>query len=276
MEVPVVRVDLKQSDLLSGVGFLHQRSVSETFQIHTHSFFEFFFVLKGKAIHHINGEREILSRGDLVLIRPNDVHYYSFLDHYDMELLTCGIENAMMEDACRYLRISPEDFMEANLPIRIRFDDSDYWPVAEAFLGIGKRTPGMERRRYMLSLLPELLYRMLHAEPNQHLRLPSWLTKLVAEMEKPENFVEGLPRMIELPGVTQEHMTRVFKKHMEMTPTQFISLKRINYSADLLRNGETDILDVCYRSGFKSVSSFYQAFKKNYHCTPSKFLRSNE
>lgn len=257
LEASVVHLAMLESARSTGISFLHQMSVQDTFQIHTHDYFEFFFVLKGKALHHINGERQLLSQGALVFIRPEDVHYYSFIDHYDMELLSIGIERALIEMTCRYLSIALETFTASALPTQIMFADNDYWPMAEKLLAIESKEPGMERRQFFLSLLPDLLYKMRFAQPLHHQPLPPWLTQLMDEMEKPENFVTGLPRMVQLSGVTQEHLTRVFKRYLGLTPTAFINLKRINHSADLLCKGNMEILDVCYQCGFNNTSSFY-------------------
>lgn len=274
MESSVVHLVLPEAAWSTGVSFLHQMSVQDTFQSHTHDYFEFFFVLKGKALHHINGERQLLSQGALVFIRPEDVHYYSFLDHYDMELLSIGIARDLIERTCRYLDIALDTFTASALPTQIMFADNDYWPMAEKLLAIESKKPGTDRRQYFLSLLPDLLYKMRFAQPFHHQPLPPWLTQLVDEMEKPENFVAGLPRMVQLSGVTQEHLTRVFKRNLGLTPTAFINLKRINHSADLLCKGNMEILDVCYQCGFNNASSFYQVFKNTYHCTPREFVRS--
>ena len=106
--------------------------------------------------------------------------------------------------------------------------------------------------------------------------MPEWFMQLLEEMEKQENFSVGLSRMVQLSGVTQEHLNRVFKRYLDMTPTEFINLKRINHSADLLVKGNTSTLDVCYQCGFNNTSSFYQVFHKTYHCTPREFVRTRK
>lgn len=274
MDPVVLLSSLPEKEASSGVSFLYQTSVKDTFPSHTHRFFELFFVLKGKAIHHINGEREILSQGDLVFIRPEDVHYYSFVDHYDMELLSLGIDSDLIERSCAFIDIPLEAFVTPAFPRRIHYADQDYWPVAQMLLLIRTKALGEERRKYMLSLLPILLCTFQFDTPVYSDPMPDWLSRLIDKMEKPENFTAGLPRMIELSGVAQEHMNRVFKRFLGMTPTAYINLKRINYGADLLCQGNTDIIDICFHSGFNSVSSFYHAFRKAYHCSPREFLRS--
>ena len=87
-------------------------------------------------------------------------------------------------------------------------------------------------------------------------------------MCKEENFLAGLPRMISLSGVSQEHLTRQFRKYLDMSPIEFINLKRIGLAAKLLTEGNHEILEVCYACGFNNLSHFYHCFKKQYGCTP--------
>ena len=148
--------------------------------------------------------------------------------------------------------------------------------MAEKLLLIDKKSSGQERRQYFLSILPELLYQMKFGREQQDKIIPPWLSSLVEEMSKTENFVEGLPKMIDLSGVSQEHLNRSFKKYLEMTPTAFINMKRIDYSAALLSEGNDNILDICYLCGFQNVSYFYQIFKETYHCTPKQFVKERK
>ena len=48
-EIPVL--SLMPDDLLSDSGFQHQFSIRETYPLHTHTFYEFFLINKGKGIY---------------------------------------------------------------------------------------------------------------------------------------------------------------------------------------------------------------------------------
>lgn len=276
MHENTVFLSLPEYDMLSGVGFLHQVSVKETFPCHTHDFFEFFYVLKGKAIHDINGQKMVLAQGTIVFIRPADVHHYSFINNYDMEMISIGVECGLVQSACNFLGMDIQEFLKPYLPSQIIYAGGSHWDMAEKLLLIDKKSRGQERRQYFLSILPELLYQMKFGREQQDKIIPPWLSSLVEEMSKSENFVEGLPKMIDLSGVSQEHLNRSFKKYLEMTPTAFINMKRIDYSAALLSEGNENILDICYLCGFHNVSYFYQIFKETYHCTPKQFVKERK
>ena len=49
---------------------MHQFRVSETYPLHTHEFYEIFYVVRGQAIHEINGLTQVVGEGALVFIRP--------------------------------------------------------------------------------------------------------------------------------------------------------------------------------------------------------------
>jgi AraC-like DNA-binding protein len=269
----VIQLSMPEHDLLSDIGYLRQKSVRETYSYHTHDFFEFFFVLNGKAIHLINGEKQVISKGSFVFIRPKDAHQYNFINDYDMELLSLGVSNKIMKETCQYLGIKEETFITPKLPNHISFEGSDYWKMSEALLQIDKKEPGLERRRYFMSLLPNLLYQILYSKNKDLTILPIWLSALLEEMNKQENYIAGLSRMLDLSDVSREHLTREFRRFLGISPTEFINIKRMNYASDLLLKRKYGILDICYMSGYNNVSYFYKVFEKIYHCTPKEFVK---
>lgn len=268
----VEKLDLPIYDRSSGVGHMLQTSILETYPIHTHTFFEFFYVVNGKAIHQINGENELLSKGSFVLIRPDDIHQYNFFNNYDMELLTCGVAAELMEKALSYMGWEREDFTESLLPPHIILENSDYWDMLKRLNGIRDKEPGPERKRYFLSIFPQLLYQCRETVKRNDSLIPIWLSKLIEEMSLPSNFEQGLERMISLANISQEHLTREFRKHLKITPTEFINTKRINYAAELLLQRKYEILDISIICGYNNLSYFYEVFKKQYNCTPKQFI----
>lgn len=271
----IVCVKMPEEEKISGIGFVHQMSVRETFQLHTHSFFEFFYVLKGKATHDINGQTMLLNQGTLVFIRPRDVHQYSFINDYDMELLSIGIDSTLITQACDYLGISVDELKKPELPLQVVFEGRAHWDMVDKLFAIKKKECGEDRRTYFKSILPDLLYRILYTEERQEKTLPVWLSRLVKEMSQPQNYLEGLTRMLQLSEVSQEHLNREFRRYFEMTPTEFINMKRVNHGAALLLEKKNNILDVCYSCGFNNLSYFYKVFEKIYHCTPKQFLNEH-
>ena len=70
---------------------LHQYRVSETYALHRHEFYEVFYVLRGQALHEMDGSSQVVSEGTLVFIRPDDAHCYKVLNCDDFEFVNVNI-----------------------------------------------------------------------------------------------------------------------------------------------------------------------------------------
>lgn len=271
-----IKVELSSDNSIGGVGFLHQYSVDETYPPHDHiGFYELFFVVRGKAFHLINGESKLLECGSLVFIRPGDIHSYESFNKHDFELISVGFPAAELENTCKFMEIDPTGFTESRLPPYAKLEGYDFSDIERKLLHIGLRTSPDERRSYFRGILPFVLHKVLTAGTEQSASIPLNLRILLNQMNDRDNFVKGLPRLLELSDTSQEHLTRNFRKYLNMTPTEYINQKRISYAAELLLNESHEVIDICFMCGFNSLSHFYHLFKKTYGCSPIKFIRNH-
>lgn len=277
VKTDVIKLSLPDRDRTAGVGFLRQFSVAETYPMHSHlDFFEIFFVLNGKAIHCINGENQLLQKGSLVLIRPDDIHSYKAFNRHDFELVSIGFLVPIFNSVCEYMGLPPKVFTDEKLPPHIVLDGYDFSDISRKLLRMEKRTAPEERRLYFKGILPFILHRLLsYGNDIQMKSIPNRIRELIDAMSEKENFIEGLPRLTELSGTTQEHLTREFRKYLDMTPTEFINLRRLSYAAELLLECKYDIIDICFMCGFGNLSHFYHIFKKTYGCSPKQFVKNH-
>ena len=44
--------------------------------VHSHNYYEIFYMTSGKIIHCLNSVENELNTGSLILLSPNDVHYF--------------------------------------------------------------------------------------------------------------------------------------------------------------------------------------------------------
>lgn len=272
----IINLRLPDRDRAAGVGFLRQFSVAETYPIHNHvDFFEIFFVLKGKAIHCVNGENLLLQKGSLVLIRPHDIHSYEALNRHDFELVSLGVLIPIINSVCEYMGVSVDIFTAEKLPPHTALEGYDFNDINRKLLQVEKFTVPEDRRFYFKIVLPFILHRLISHKNEISLQpIPVRLRELIDIMSEKENFVEGVHRLVELSGITQEHLNREFRKYLDMTPTEFINLRRLNYAAELLLSRKYEITDICYMCGFGNLSHFYHVFKKTYGCSPKQFVNS--
>lgn len=78
-------------------------------------------------------------------------------------------------------------------------------------------------------------------------------------------------------GITPQHIIRLFKTELGLTPTQYINRFKINYAKSLIRNNATlSMKEISYELGFENPNYFSRLFTKLENESPSDFkLRLN-
>ncbi len=266
------KLSLPERDKECKISFLHQMSVSETYHIHTHDFYEIFYVVRGRAMHNINGMSECCMSGTAELIRPSDCHEYSFINRYDMELISIGIASEVMEEILDFIELSEDITDSGEIPPQITYSASRADELATELVKIGAMSEPQKKRAYAKSVISRLVLEMTEKKPSP-VKIPYWLDNLIIEMSKCENFVTGLPKMLSLAGVSQNHLNREMKKYLDLTPTEFINSKRVTYASELLTENKHSVMEICGMCGFETPSNFYDNFRKIFDCTPNEFKK---
>ena len=72
-------------------------------------------------------------------------------------------------------------------------------------------------------------------------------------------------------AVDRTVLFRRVKKHFGQSPSILIRKYRLERAAELLRDREGNVTEVCYAVGFSSLSYFTRRFREHYGVTPSRF-----
>ncbi len=75
-------------------------------------------------------------------------------------------------------------------------------------------------------------------------------------------------------NMSEMYFSRFFSKIMKKPFFEFLNEYRINRACKLLIETDMQISEICYASGFESVSFFYKQFKKFKDCQPKTFRKS--
>lgn len=247
---------------------------------HSHDFYEMFLITDGSLYHIVNGQRQTLSVGTLVFIRPHDIHSYEKHQSGDAELLNINFRIGAIHKAFKFLGegFHPERLTHAKLPMSQSLSTTATHHLIEQYSQITNIPSHLhaEIRTHVRALLVELL--ITYFSPQQSPPTPNappWLNKIQLEMLNKENFAEGLLALYKLSPVTPEHLSRTLRKHLGVTPTEWINEMRLNYAANLLRYSNEEILTVSLESGFNNLSHFYELFSLRYQVSPAKYRKAN-
>jgi len=241
---------------------------------HSHDFFEFFLVIEGTQALNINDYSMTLGPGALVLIRPNDIHSRRYITPgYHINIaFSATIANALFE------------YLGSGYPFRNLVRPDSPAPYITLNQSESERIKRRMKELYTISLTDSELQRtklrtlifeiFVHYFSKcfqQHPAAESWFEHLIYEMEKPANLSAGLPALLKISQKSHEYLCRVFKKYMNLTPTQYINDLRLNYAANFLIHSDLPVLDICMMAGYDNLSHFYHLFRKKYQMTPKQF-----
>ena len=238
--------------------------------VHDHDCHELFLVEQGAARHFINGEVERLHRGDLVFIRPGDVHALQALPG------GCTILNIMFRSACadhlaaRYSAEVEGRFFwkDGGGPARIALRGATLERAVNVSLSLQTSLRTLARiEHYLLSML-------LHVVPHVaqlSSAAPGWLVQACHAAQTPEVFARGASGFIAVAGRGHEHVCRQTARHLGMSPTAFVNQVRMQHAAQRLGEGSATIEEIANECGITNVSHFYKLFRSHYGTTPRAY-----
>jgi transcriptional regulator GlxA family with amidase domain len=70
-------------------------------------------------------------------------------------------------------------------------------------------------------------------------------------------------------GVTVRQLQRLFRRHVDMTPLEFLALKRLSHARGLLLSTHLSVTEVAQAVGFSSPSHFSRCYREKFSRRPS-------
>src|SRR5512140_1856161 len=256
--------------------YAFHKSFRDITAVHTHNFYELFVIVEGEVLHTVNGRTQLLGEGTLVFMRPNDVHFYQPSEGKECQLINLAFREGTVRELFDYLGpgFPSERLLHRSLPPRVLLSASEK-DILAAKLGHLNTIPRDQKHRIRSTLrilLFEIFTKYFSSESGEEgSPLPAWLDMLLSEVQKKESFVRGLASIYELSQRSPEHISRVFRKYLSTTPTDYINQLRLHYAANLLSNSDESVTSISMEAGFENVSHFYHLFKKQFHVSPAEF-----
>ena len=228
----------------------------------------------------IGGNAIFPKRGDIVIFRPEEIHFgrfpksekYRFVSFlipvnlfekvfvHSQELLSPFLDNA--EDKINLIR--PEGSYKQEM-IKIteeaisllldgEEDFSDILVFAKLIeaLDILKRLYPEQKKRPVVSTLPPVVAKALEL------------------MQKEFPSFSGLEELSVQCGCSVTYLTQSFRHHIGTTIHGYLTSCRLENARRLLQEG-LGVTEACYQSGFSDCSRFISLFKREFNTTPGKY-----
>ena len=256
--------------------FRYVRDETERFVLHCHDYYELFLMVKGTALHSVNGRTDIVEEGNLIFIRKNDVHDYKS-NGGPFEFANLAFSEETLKNLFEYLGdgFPGSRLLDAPYPPELRLSENEtkklYHKLAE--LNTVNFADSAKLRFKMRKLLADVFADYFETPGDRDSDIPFWLENAYRKMRDPRNFIEGKERLFALAGKAREHTTRCMKKYYGITPTDYINELRLSYAANLLVSSNLNATEICYECGFQNVSWFYNEFTARFGLPPGQYKK---
>lgn len=127
----------------------------------------------------------------------------------------------------------------------------------------------------LITILVSLLRDFNYVNPNSDYEYKnenlSYLGNVINIINDHPEYPFTLDELAEKARMSRSRFCTVFKKYNGITPWEYITIKRIDKSIELLKNTELTKLEIACLCGFNNTANFYRAFKKLTGKVPSDY-----
>ncbi len=249
---------------------------------HWHSELELIVIKKGRGIVSVDFQRQNVSAGDIVLIRPGRLHSIEQEPGRSMEyeniILKPDLLISGQNDLCAARFITP--LMTGRLPVDTFItpalsyygEASEYIRQIDLLCGTTPEGYQLAVKGYLFQFIFLLITHRLKeaAEPAIESKTLEKLKTILKYIE--EHYADHITidDMARVTYYSKSHFMKFFKARMGSGFIEYLNDYRLTMAERLLRTSDLTVLEVAQQSGFDNLSYFTRIFKRKYGNSPGK------
>lgn len=272
------------------IRYVHQNT--REVPMHRHEFIELVYVWNGSATHNVGGKRSVLRKGDVFILSRRMKHQYLITPPEPLEIVNClflptlinphlssladmksfidfGYIQPLIYPHKHRLRLSGME----DIKVRGIFQDmlDEYSSQPEGWQGMIRAKLvelliGLSRSYKTLTVEEPQLNKTIRRHREGIFRAIRYLEEYYTEEIK-------LEKIAETAYLSKSHFSELFKNVTGKTFVEYLRDIRLNKAAGMLKDTDGQITEICYRSGFNSLSYFERSFRKSFGLSPAQFRK---
>lgn len=244
--------------------------------VHTHSYYEFLYLLKGNVVNVVAGEELYMPEGSLCIMNLQSSHALEVINPEAVvvnlclkpELFASGTYERFFEDGNRISRFlqgrssSPYLIMNDTPEGTIRHLMADIISAFDA----SQMKESFEIDALVLLLLAKLCtinsysYSGINQKTMQMLDYIAVNYRTITVGSLAEEF-----------GYSENYLTQYFKKHTGKTLSSVIAATRLSKAAELMEDPSLTLEAIADEVGYASYSHFFQVFRRRFGTGPKEW-----
>lgn len=254
---------------------------------HFHKDYEIVFVKESSGKRIVGDHVEAFSEGDLVLVGPdlphawfNDKEYYEGREELLARSVVIYLKKTWLEkEVLRLPQTGRLKKLLENSQRGIKFTGTSRQLIGQVVLRLNE-AEGLHKTIDLLSILCEMSeskeYQLLATSNyiNNYNELETARLNQVYEYVM-RNFSSeiSLEAAADVASMSANAFSRYFKKQTQKNFSHFVNEIRIGHACRLLQKKDLNITQVCYESGFQSITNFNKFFRRHTGKSPLEYRK---
>lgn len=237
---------------------------NDIWEHHFHKNLELIYVIEGSVNCTINDKHYHLTKGEFGLCLPYDIHSYNPLENTKYWVLVFS------DDFVRFFSKKITNKISEGYSFTVK-DEIKSYIISQL---INNKNPSIFTLKSCLyAICEEYLNSVKLIDKNRsHTELVSAIVDFVAENHTKKITLSDIAKEL---GYDYSYMSRHFKNVFNITFTDFINMYRLETAIKLLDETNNNITDIAFESGFQSVRSFHNFFKKSMNISPTEYRKAS-
>lgn len=251
---------------------------------HFHDTYELYYLVEGERYYFIDKETYLVKQGDVVLVKPNQIHKTSLAEHSYHNRMLLQIRSDMLDPFLRSngLHTLEELYNACDSIIQMKEEDQK---TIELLMVQIREEMEKKQKHYELMVrmkLAELLvvlsrYRAKEAfyqesqkvQTVKHQKVHEVADYLLSHPETEESLEELAARFY----ISKSYLSRIFKEVTSFTVNEYININRVKKAQSLLIHSEYSVTEIAGMLGFESITYFERVFRKYADSAPLKYRK---
>lgn len=244
-------------------------------RIHFHPFTEFYFILDGKGKFSIEDRVIDTSKDDFFIINSNVGHSIYSSKEENLVYISFGVDSIFVKNLLNDNNIEEDKYIYKNIEENQEYFIKSFDIINEEFNSndiFAQSMANAKASEFVISLLRKFKDEIVITNDIKINKQIDYIKNFIDNNYSEDINLESLSKMAYM---NKFHLIAEFKQSYRVTPIDYLILKRIEVTKNLLISTNHSMEEISSIVGFNSQSYFNQVFRKKVGLTPSQFRKNH-